>query len=55
MTPFQAVSTALASTVGTGKYCWCNQGLLCLEVEICIFGCGYLQSLECVLSFARLL
>ena len=52
MTPFQAVCTALASTVGTGIL-QVLQVLLPLVVRVLFSGCGFLLFLECVRNFPK--
>ena len=52
LTPFQAVCTALAATVGTGNIAGVA-GAIAIEVQGLYSGCGYPQYLECVLNFPR--
>ena len=47
LTPFQAVCTALAATVGTGNIA----GVA--EARVQSSGCGYQHFLECVQSFQK--
>ena len=52
LTPFQAVCTALAATVGTGKLqAWQEQSRS--EARVQSSGCGYQHFLECVQSFQK--
>lgn len=54
MTPFQAVCTALAATVGTGniaRSCRCDRNR---PVQVPYSGCGFLLPLACALNFQKL-
>ena len=51
LTPFQAVCTALAATVGTGNIA--GVGLLPAEDREPDSGCGFPHFLECVQSFQK--
>ena len=52
MTPFQAVCTALAATVGTGNIAGVA-GAIAIGGPGQSSGCGYLHFLECVLNFQK--
>lgn len=52
MTPFQAVCTALAGTVGTGNIAGVA-GAIAIVVPVRYSGCGFLRCLVCVRSFLR--
>ena len=52
LTPFQAVCTALAATVGTGNVAGVA-GAIAIGDRVQFSGCGYPQSLACAPSFPR--
>ncbi len=53
MTPFQAVCTALAATVGTGKYCGVA-GAIAIGGPGAVFWMWISAFLECVRNFQKL-
>ena len=52
LTPFQAVCTALAATVGTGNIAGVQEQSRS-EARVQFSGCGYQHFLECVQSFQK--
>lgn len=53
MTPFQAVCTALAGTVGTGNIAGVA-GAIAIGIRALYSGCGFPRSLECARNLQRL-